>query len=183
MILVDGVQSYETRLRYKEWSHMVSDVGADELHAFAARLGLERRWSQERPKSSAHHYDITPGKRTLAIQLGALAVSSRELVMRNYDGMRRRGLLPEIVNPADPLGLTTKLGPLTAMILSDGLSPEARQAMVEAARRAKEAPLVIVRRPTTCRKHPLVELQDETGESNPAIFGGRCVLCDYEKAN
>lgn len=98
MILVDGVTEHEAPgLRYKRWSHMVSDVGADELHAFAARLGLKREWSQERPKASAHHYDIVPAKRALAIKLGAVAVTGRELVARNYDGLtrrRERGELP-----------------------------------------------------------------------------------------
>ena len=93
MILVDGVTEYMTNLRYKKWSHMVSDVSAEELHEFAAKLGLKREWSQERPKSSAHHYDIVPTKRALAIKLGAIAVTSRELVKRNYDGLTLRGLL------------------------------------------------------------------------------------------
>lgn len=87
MILVDGVTQHEAPgLRYKRWSHMVSDVGPDELHAFAAKLGLKREWSQERPKASAHHYDIVPTKRALAVRLGAVEVTGRELVTRNYDG-------------------------------------------------------------------------------------------------
>lgn len=96
MILVDPPREYPTRLRHKVWSHMVSDTSADELYAFADRLGLKRSWSQERPKASAHHYDITPTMRARAIALGAVAVTSRELVLRNYDGLRRRGLLPTL---------------------------------------------------------------------------------------
>lgn len=93
MILVDGITQHAAPgLRYKRWSHMVSDTSAEELHAFAAKLGLKREWSQERPKSSAHHYDITPPKRALAIRLGAVEVTGRELVTRNYDGLTRRGL-------------------------------------------------------------------------------------------
>jgi hypothetical protein len=94
VILVDGITTHAAPgLRFKRWSHMVSDIGADELHAFAARLGLRREWSQERPAASAHHYDVTPTKRALAVRLGAVEVTSRELVLRNYDGLRRRGLL------------------------------------------------------------------------------------------
>lgn len=93
MILVDGITRHTTMLRYKSWSHMVSDVGEDELHAFAARLGLKRSWFQCRPQASAAHYDITPPKRALAIELGAIVVTSRELVVRNYDGLTRRRLL------------------------------------------------------------------------------------------
>lgn len=91
MILVDGITTHAApSLRFKRWSHMVSDIGADDLHAFAARLGLKREWSQERPTASAHHYDITPPKRELAIRLGAIEVTGRELVTRNYDGNLRR---------------------------------------------------------------------------------------------
>lgn len=92
MILVDGITEHETSLRYKKWSHLVSDVSEDELHAFAAQLGLKRSWFQGRPKASAAHYDVTPPKRALALKLGAVEVTSRELVTRNYDGLTRRGL-------------------------------------------------------------------------------------------
>jgi hypothetical protein len=94
VILVDGVTEYPadmTRgLPGRRWSHMVSDVGEEELHAFAARLGLKRAWFQCRPKASAAHYDITRSKRALAVKLGAVVVSGRELAARNYDGLRRR---------------------------------------------------------------------------------------------
>lgn len=78
--------------RGKQWCHMVSDVNAEELHRFAALLGLKRSWSQERPKASAHHYDITTAVRQRALVLGAQAVTSRELVKHNYDGLYRRRL-------------------------------------------------------------------------------------------
>lgn len=93
MILVDGIQTYDTRLRYKNWCHMVSDVSEDELHEFAQRLGLKREWAQLRPKASTAHYDLIPTKRALAIKWGAVEVTSRELVTRNYDGLQRRRLL------------------------------------------------------------------------------------------
>ena len=89
MILVDPLRTHTTPLRCKQWCHMVSDVSAEELHAFAARLGLQRRWSQERPRASAHHYDLQPARRAFALELGAHAVTSRELVQRNYDRQRR----------------------------------------------------------------------------------------------
>ena len=95
MILVDPLREHKTPLRWKRWCHMVSDVSADELHAFAARLRLRREWSQERPQASAHHYDLLATRRALAVQLGAQEVTSRELVIRNYDGLRARGLLPQ----------------------------------------------------------------------------------------
>lgn len=48
--------------------HMLAD-SLDELHAFAARLGLKREWFQPR---SAPHYDLSLTKRAEALQLGAV---------------------------------------------------------------------------------------------------------------
>lgn len=86
MILVDVLTGYDTKLRHKTWCHMVSDRGEAELHAFAARLGLKREWAQLRPAHSMAHYDLVPAKRALALSYGAVEVTGRELVMRNYDG-------------------------------------------------------------------------------------------------
>lgn len=52
-------------------SHMWSDAGAEELHAFAARLGLRRAWFQCPPKASWEHYDVSEGVRLKALRLGA----------------------------------------------------------------------------------------------------------------
>lgn len=62
--------------RGRRWAHLVSDESYDELHDFAARLGLERRWFQ------GDHYDVPSDYRERAIELGAAPVSSRELVRR-----------------------------------------------------------------------------------------------------
>lgn len=102
MILVDSIRIYDTPLRYKGWSHMVSDTSEEELHAFAARLGLKRSWFQSRPKASAAHYDLTPTKRALAVKLGAVEVTSKELVMRNYEDREARDV---------PRGETMKTSP------------------------------------------------------------------------
>ena len=45
----------------------------DELHAFAARLGLPRRAFQD--KRSGAHYDVDTALREVALQLGATPVS------------------------------------------------------------------------------------------------------------
>ena len=73
------------------WSHLIAD-SQEELHAFAARLGLKRAWFQDptvngKPSpatpgtfhAETWHYDVTASKRALAIRLGAVAVSYREL--------------------------------------------------------------------------------------------------------
>jgi hypothetical protein len=60
----------------------VSDHSYEELHVFAVRLGLERRWFQ------GDHYDIPAPLRAEAIALGAEPVDARELVRR----LREAGL-------------------------------------------------------------------------------------------
>jgi hypothetical protein len=55
----------------KESCHLTTDGPLDELHAFAARLGLQRAWFQP---GSTPHYDLTPNKRAQALQLGAVFV-------------------------------------------------------------------------------------------------------------
>jgi hypothetical protein len=73
------------RARGRRWAHLVSDTSYDELHAFAARLGLpERAFHRD-------HYDVPAELRDNAVSLGAATVSSRELVRRlQTAGLRRR---------------------------------------------------------------------------------------------
>lgn len=81
-ILVDGAV---WPWRGHRWAHLVSDESYDELHAFADRLGIPRRAFQ------GDHYDVPSHVRELAVNLGAQAVPSRELVRRLNDaGLRRR---------------------------------------------------------------------------------------------
>jgi len=60
-----------------KWSHLFVAPATDleELHAFAARLGLRRSWFQGPPAHRHPHYDVTSSKRALAIKLGATPVS------------------------------------------------------------------------------------------------------------
>lgn len=62
----------------------------EELHAFAARLGLLREWYQgdKKPLSFAH-YDLTANKRAMAIRLGATVVEP--------------GVIPDDVVRKDPI--------------------------------------------------------------------------------
>lgn len=81
MILVDqAIWSF----RGRRWAHLISDSSLDELHAFAARLGIEQRLFQ------GDHYDVDSNTRELALQLGAVAVDFRDIVrsLRN-SGLRR----------------------------------------------------------------------------------------------
>lgn len=69
--------------RGRLWCHLVSDVSYDELHTFAADLGLPRR------AFHGDHYDLPDEVRDLAIEAGAQPVGSRELLVRLRDaGLR-----------------------------------------------------------------------------------------------
>ena len=72
------------RWRGRRWSHLASDAGYDELHRFAARLGLRREWFQ------GDHYDLPEHLWDDAVALGATPIDSRELVRRlRAAGLRR----------------------------------------------------------------------------------------------
>ena len=63
--------------RGRLWSHLVSDVSYDELHAFvAAELGIPRRAFQ------GDHYDIPQDLYDIAVAAGAQPVGARELLSR-----------------------------------------------------------------------------------------------------
>ena len=71
--------------RGRRFAHLVSDHSEEELHAFAARLGIQRRWYQ------GDHYDIPAALRLEAIAAGAEPVSAVELVRRLRAAGLRRG--------------------------------------------------------------------------------------------
>jgi ribA/ribD-fused uncharacterized protein len=54
------------------WCHLIADTD-DELHMFAARIGLRRAWAQQ-PGTAWSHYDLTPGKRAQAVAAGAVEI-------------------------------------------------------------------------------------------------------------
>ena len=63
--------------RGRRWSHLVSDVSYDELHAFVqGELGIPRRAFQ------GDHYDIPEDLYEEAVAAGAVPVGSRELLSR-----------------------------------------------------------------------------------------------------
>jgi len=60
------------------WSHLTADT-VEELHRFAAGLGMCRSWFQAHPHDPLrHHYDVTDGLRDEAISRGAVAVTWRQ---------------------------------------------------------------------------------------------------------
>lgn len=70
---------YVDRLRDWGWKlgpscHLITDGENEELHEFAARLGLKKAWFQT---DGDPHYDLTAGKRALAVRLGAVELEDR----------------------------------------------------------------------------------------------------------
>jgi hypothetical protein len=73
---------------WKGGGHMQADT-LQELHEMADRLGLRRSWLQSKPgRPWRDHYDLTSGKRELAITLGAIPVTWREAAKRNIAARR-----------------------------------------------------------------------------------------------
>ena len=72
--------------RGRQWSHLVSDVSYDELHAFVqGELGIPRRAFQ------GDHYDVPEELYDAAVAAGAQAVGGRELLSRLMAaGLRRK---------------------------------------------------------------------------------------------
>ncbi len=68
--------------RGRRWAHLMAD-SLDELHAFAAALGIPRRAFQN--KRSGAHYDVPAELRAQALALGARPISRH----RDRDEVRR----------------------------------------------------------------------------------------------
>jgi muramoyltetrapeptide carboxypeptidase len=67
------------------WSHLVSDLSFEELHAFARAHGIPARGFER------DHYDVPDEFYDRLVDAGAIPVSSRELVSRLVAaGLRRR---------------------------------------------------------------------------------------------
>ena len=88
-VLVDPLREYpHAGLAVSHWCHMAVDGGFEELHAFAAGLGIPRTRFQ------GDHYDLPPWVRERAVALGACEVPTAELLRRmagpRGDRARRR---------------------------------------------------------------------------------------------
>jgi hypothetical protein len=64
------------------WCHMWCDPGDEqELHRIALEIGLLPGWFQRH--SRLDHYDLTPPRRALAVQAGAVETSLKEWLKAN----------------------------------------------------------------------------------------------------
>jgi muramoyltetrapeptide carboxypeptidase len=111
------------------WSHLVSDVSYDELHAFAAAHGVPRRGFER------DHYDVPADTYHGLVAAGASPVPSRDLLRRlttaglrrrKVDAMGRRAtgnalLRPPRLRGGDLVAVTATAGPIEAQRLEAGL--------------------------------------------------------------
>lgn len=74
-VYVDELRVYPER--HGKWCHMMCDGEVSELHEMAERLEL-RPWFQRHPTHP--HYDLVESKRQKAIEMGAVEVTSVEMV-------------------------------------------------------------------------------------------------------
>ena len=134
--------------RGRRWAHLVSDADYEELHAFAAGVGLRRMAFQ------GDHYDVPAEVRDRALDLGAEAVGGRELLGRlKTAGLRlapgrRPGAWEEVGRWAEgesapvPVGL---LGTASEPLVEALAAASVDDAIVEVSawRRGAEAALVV----------------------------------------
>jgi Ser/Thr protein kinase RdoA (MazF antagonist) len=66
--------------RGREWSHLTAD-SPEELHEFAARLGIPKRGFHHNPERPwKDHYDLPEAVREEALRLGAKPITRRQAV-------------------------------------------------------------------------------------------------------
>ena len=64
---------------YTDGVHLICDGDIEELHRFAAKIGLRRSWFQGADKASYLHYDMTVKWRVQrALNCGAKLISPKE---------------------------------------------------------------------------------------------------------
>lgn len=90
-VYVDDMSAAYGRMKM---CHMIAD-SREELDAMADAIGVSRRWIQHQG-TWREHYDVCLSKRQKAVQLGAVEVTSRALVMR----LRERRTAPPAKEPA-----------------------------------------------------------------------------------
>jgi hypothetical protein len=69
--------------KYNESCHLVGDT-EEELHDFADKLGLKRKWFQKHRR--LNHYDLTKKKRAKAVRMGAVEITRKEIVAMMKSG-------------------------------------------------------------------------------------------------
>lgn len=90
-VYVDDAQN---KFRNMVMCHMVADT-TEELNRMALRLGLRLQYIQK-PGTPEEHYDIAKSMRARALKMGAVEITSKELVniirRKREDTIRPKGL-------------------------------------------------------------------------------------------
>lgn len=97
-VYVDDLRAWGWVLygRQVDSCHMTSDgLQLDELHAMAARIGLQRRWFQPGRAGRCPHYDLTASRREAAVAAGAVEISSKQLVLIQRERHQRLAMARE----------------------------------------------------------------------------------------
>lgn len=91
----DAFDVLDVPAKWRGGGHMQADTD-EELHTFAASIGLRRSWFQEPEGRPWHnHYDLTAGKRRLAVSMGAIQEDAfgEGPLRREEDRRKREGTL------------------------------------------------------------------------------------------
>ncbi len=93
MIYVDELfemvpRTAQARKFGNRWCHLTCEGDLEELHQFAAKLGMRRSWFQ--PHATLPHYDLTPSKRALAVKLGAKEITMAEKLQKARETYAKR---------------------------------------------------------------------------------------------
>ena len=81
------------------WSHLISDASYEELHDFAAGLGIPRRAFER------DHYDVVAELYAGAVAAGAQPATSREIVARLHASRLRRRKVSRLARGQPGVGL------------------------------------------------------------------------------
>jgi len=94
LIYVDELKENSWILRGRKTlnCHMLTDGSLEELHRFANRIGMKREWFQDR--KNFPHYDLTPKRRKIAVEHGAMEITTKEWMKKE----RAKMVLDEIGN-------------------------------------------------------------------------------------
>lgn len=90
-VYVDEPVWSNPRKGFYNWCHMQA-YSIDELHAFAAKLGLKRSYFQpgKNPQGLLAHYDLSPAKRAQAVRLGAIEIHAMDRARQLLDKMQQQ---------------------------------------------------------------------------------------------
>ena len=89
-VYVDELAVYGS-WKYGKSCHMTCDGPFEELHALAEKIGLKREFFQhDHPRPTLWHYDLTSGKRALAVQHGAIEITSRQYSAMIHEAIEKQ---------------------------------------------------------------------------------------------